>query len=265
MRFHKHELPGARTAVSASSEAPAPDNADKTVRAPSGGFMGTLSLLCLLSSGIAAEAADQRPGYQPLARTKPVASAFPAHLAAGAGTNRPSFHVSSVPRTIHGGINISTFVIAADTSQFSFLPPLGWNAQSNASEKTIKLVRPERGALITVRIIEDRIDPAVELTKETLRPILLSRYPSAKIVEELSASALGQSAPAFELDSRTSNNARQRIRVAFVPFPGGHLECALTASHDKTSREHHDFNQLLLSLRHAPLNGKLALQPVTPE
>jgi hypothetical protein len=224
-----------------------------------------LSVLCLLHSGLSAEAADQRPGDKALPRTKPVPSVFGANLAAGGGTNRSSFHVSSVPRTIHGGIHIPTFVIAADTSRFSFLPPSGWNAHSTASEKTIKLVRPESGALITVRIIEDKSDPAVELTNETLRPILLSRYPSAKIVEELSASALGQSAPAFELESRTSNNARQRTRVAFVPFPGGYLECALTAATEKIGPEYHGFNQFLLSFRHAPLKGKLELQPVTPE
>ena len=224
-----------------------------------------LDLFLVLPEGFAAESPNQSVPDRATSRHTSAPSAFGGNLPATGATNKSSFHVSSVAQTIHGGIQIPALVVALENSQFSFLPPRGWNVQSSASEKLIRLVRPESAALIIVHIIEDKTTEALPSTVEALRPRVLSRYPGAKIVEEFSASGLGQSGPAFDLEGQRTNHGRERTRLVFIPFPGGYLDCALTVSADKIGHEYHDLNQLLLSFRRAPLRSRIELQSVTPE
>ncbi|MSU20297.1 MAG: hypothetical protein EXS30_02755 [Pedosphaera sp.] len=224
-----------------------------------------LDLFNVLPEAFAAESPNQNAPDRATSRRTSVPSPFGGNLPATGATNRSSFHVSSVAQTIHGGIQIPALVVMLESSQFSFLPPRGWNVQPSASEKLIRLVRPESAALIILHIIEDKTSGALPSKVEALRPSVLSRYPGARIVEEFSASGMGQSGPAFDLERPHTNHGRERTRVVFIPFPGGYLDCALTVSADKVGHEYHDLNQLLLSFRRAPLRSRIELQSVTPE
>jgi hypothetical protein len=188
-----------------------------------------------------------------------------AEVGSPARTNKTVLHISSVPQIIHGGIKISAMIVSVGPNQFSFLPPPGWRVQFDPSEKRVKLVRSENGSLIEVSFAEKKATEETTASIEALRQTLSSRYPGAKIIEEFSISALGQPGVAFELEWRSGNSLRQFIRVAFVHFPGGGLEVSLAAPSDVFRQNFHAFNQLLLSFRHAPLDGKLEIQPVNPE
>lgn len=224
-----------------------------------------LDLFIVLPEAFAAESPNHSAPDGATSRRTSASSTFGGSLPGTGTTNRSSFHVSSVAQTIHGGIQIPALVVILENSQFSFLPPRGWNVQSSASEKLIRLVRPESAALIIVHIIEDKPSEAPPSTVEALRPRVLSRYPGARIVEEFSASGMGQSGPAFDLEGPRTNHGRERTRLVFIPFPGGYLDCALTVSADRIGHAYHDLNQLLLSFRRAPHRSRIELQSVTPE
>jgi hypothetical protein len=104
-----------------------------------------------------------------------------------------------------------------------------------------------------------------DMTHEKLRGMLAGRFPSDRVVDELSISALGSSGPALDLEWAPSNLPRQTARFGVIPFPGGYLECSLTGPVQQANQDQHDFNRLLLSFRHASGDGRLQLQPVNPE
>jgi hypothetical protein len=177
----------------------------------------------------------------------------------------PRLQVSSVAQTIPGGRKIPALIAVAETTRFSFLPPSGWRVQTDTTRKQVRLVQPETGALITMDIIEEKTKDLAPLGADDFKKRLLARFANGKILDEFTVSALGQAGPAFDLEWRTEHNLRQLARAAFIPFPEGRLEFCLTGTANTLSRQQHDFNRLLLSLRSAPLDGKLAIQPVTPE
>ena len=182
-----------------------------------------------------------------------------------ASTNKPPLRITSAAQTIHGGVRIPTMIAKAEANKFSFVPPQSWRVQSAGRKKRIRLVQAATGSLISVDIFEHATPETDSLSAELLRARILARYPNAEITDEFSASALDSSGPAFDLAWSTGNAARMAARIAFTPFTGGHLEFSLVAPARTISRTYHDFNRLLLSFRHAPLNGNLELQPITPE
>ena len=226
-----------------------------------------LSLLMVIAGfGLAAAEPPHReftpPPQSRREPTQPNAeSGFPVVLR----TNKPLLQVSSAPQTIHGGLTVPTLIVVAEANKFSFLPPLGWRAQSGTSEKRIRLVRPDSVTLMTIDITEDKGKQPSPLSPETLRQELLDRHPGGRIVEEFPASAVGQAGLGFELEWRTGNDVRQLARHVFVRFTGGHLEFSLMGPAQALSQHYHDFNRLLLSFRSAALDTRLEVQPVVPE
>lgn len=178
---------------------------------------------------------------------------------------KPLLRLNNSYQTIHGGVNIGTVVVAAEQTKFSFILPFGWLTQSEASEKTIRLVRPGDEFIITIHIVETGSLGIPQLSRDLLREKLVPRFPEGSIMDETFVSALGQSGPAFDVEWRAASNIFRASRCAFIPFSGGYLECNLTAAPNKFRQARNEFNQLLLSLRSAPVNGKLDFQPVTPE
>ncbi|MBI4663661.1 MAG: hypothetical protein HY735_33080 [Verrucomicrobia bacterium] len=178
---------------------------------------------------------------------------------------KPQFRMSELSRTIHGGVQVSTLVVMTESNKFSFLPLGGWHTQTDSPQKKIQLSRFEGGSVITIGIDERIGLLSAEFSPEMARQKALQRFPSATIVEECALSCLGRSGPAFDLEWRTTSGARRRTRIGFLAFAGGHLECMLTGPPETVIRDCQALNQLLLTFRHAPLNGTLDLPSVTPE
>lgn len=172
---------------------------------------------------------------------------------------------SNLPRTIHGDIQIQTIVVVAESNKFSFLPPQGWQVETDPVLKRIELTRIPGGSRITIDIIEASLSPRAEGRSETLLARALTRFAGATLVEEIRVSALGKVNPAFDLEWRASNGSRRKARVGFIPFDGGFLEYALSGSSENATQDCRSLNQLFLSLRTARMNGKLELPSVTPE
>ena len=227
-------------------------------------FLRIALLASILGSVQAAESVvpnGGRPGVQERGLQSPSST----NKLGGAHEEKLRLKLNSLPRTVHGDIQISTIVVVAESNKFSFLPPHGWQVESDARQKRIQLFRTENGSRITVDIIEDSSGSNSKPSAEILSQRTLARFPGARVVEEIQLSALGNVGPALDLDWRAPSGARRRTRTGLIPFPGGHLDCALTSSPDHAMRDCQSLNQFLLSLHRAALGGSLDLPIVTPE
>lgn len=179
--------------------------------------------------------------------------------------DKPALELISAPQTIHGGVKIPTMVATSEFMHFSFIPPHAWRVQSEPASKRIHLVDSGTGSLITLQILEETRFRDSLPEPELLRARVLARYPGRKILAELTVSGMGGTGSGFDLDWRTSDGSGHAVRAVFVPFPGGVLECTLITPAKYLEQSQRHLNQLLLSLRSAPRDGKLELPPVTPE
>lgn len=222
-------------------------------------------LLCPSACLTASDAPRSELGTPPAGRLNLARSEKDAAGQPLGESKNPPLQISVSPQAIHGGIVIPALIITTTAHQFSFLPPRGWRVQSAASERRIRLIQPESDSLITIDFADESAQDALLLSAEALRKEFLTRYPNGKMVEEFSASVLGRTGSAFEVEWWTTPGGRQLTRAVFVPFLRGRLEFSLTAPADMARRSYQGFNQLLLSFRSAPLNAKLEIQPVQPE
>lgn len=219
-----------------------------------------LALLLALALPLpAAEPAAENDSRPNPANAAPLESAAP-----NTQTNRPPLRTAIVPQIIHGGVRVPLISLSTDRHQFSLAPPRTWRVQSESQKKQVRIVNGTDGTVISVTINESSFGSG-PLTPDGLRNRVAVRHPGFKIVEEFTLSALGQAAPAFDLEGRASNGTRAFTRYVLISFAGGYLDCDLTVSGGRNEDFLNDFNYLLLSLRHAPASSKLAFIPVTPD
>ena len=179
-------------------------------------------------------------------------------------TNKPPLRTAIVPQVIHGGVRVPLVSLATDRHQFSFAPPRSWRVQSESQRKQVRIVNPTDGAWISLSIVETPLDER-SLAPEALRQRAALRFPGARILEEFSLSALDESAPAFDLESRSGAGGVLFTRFVLALFEGGCIECVLSAPRGGEAPALASFNYLLLSLRHAREGDKLKFVPVTPD
>ncbi len=156
--------------------------------------------------------------------------------------------------------------LAAETNKFTFRMPEGFQLQSDAAKKTVTLIADDKIGSVSVQVTEVAGGKAPELNPEELRQKLLARHNAAKIVDEFAASAGDLSGSAFEIEwVHAGSGAVLAARVAFIPFPGGLLEFNQIAPKAKIRDYDQALNQVLLSFRHAPIDGQFDIAPLSTD
>lgn len=173
----------------------------------------------------------------------PVFSADPAE----GQTNRFELRARSVHIPERG--DVLSYLLLAEESQFSFIPPPRWQVRSNARKREISLM--PTNLLASLRIHVARLDSPgrPEVNGSALRAEVQSRFPGAKLVREFTCHTSGSHGMAFDLERPAANRLRIMTRVAFVPFSEGWLEFTLSGPPAKFEQYHLTFGNLLASFR----------------
>ena len=190
-----------------------------------------------------------------------------ASSAAGTSTNQPAlpaFRLMSTTQAIAAGVARQALVLQAGSNRFTFMPPAGWKAREVAEEKRVYLTPGTNDILLTLTFQDGKAQEARELTAETVKGVLLDRFPGATVTGEFSPPALSGPGTGFDLEWR-SPTGPQQLRACVAPFPGGQVEAILTTHPADFTRHQRKLNSLLLSLRLSPATGRLELQPAQPE
>ena len=138
----------------------------------------------------------------------------------------------------HESIRHACFALGPN--KFAFVVPPGFRLDIATDERVV-LVNKDFTCLISLRI-------AAPATPEAQRAALLTRYPGAKILEELPLAVANQNGQMFDLQCATEGVVRF-ARAAFIPSPAGVLEFTLLSSPDKFREVQADFSFLLQTLR----------------
>jgi hypothetical protein len=139
---------------------------------------------------------------------------------------------------------------ALGPNRFAFVIPPGFRLDTATAEKVV-LVNNDFSCLISLRI-------AAPTPPEARREDVLTQYPGAKILGELTFTAANQTGPAFDLQCSPGGVVRS-VRVAFIPSPAGVLEFTLLCSPDKFRGFHGDFDFLLQTLRTSDATRELKM------
>ncbi|MEQ2008493.1 MAG: hypothetical protein ABMA26_17070 [Limisphaerales bacterium] len=180
-----------------------------------------------------------------------------------AATNgRPDFQLTTTRHELEGIGHYFRAVAKVGTNQFAFIVPKGYFMRVDEANRLLRAVEREDKCAITVRVMEsptNAMDKATATLKpEVFRELLLQRHPSAKIAEELSLSAGGQSGPAFDFVWKNSSGLSLHSRIAFIPTPAGLIEFHLITSAAEKEEFTYALNSLMLTFRFA-VNGRLEL------
>lgn len=207
------------------------------------------------------------------------ASSSAAEPAAGkpATTDAPlkvaPLKVSSTKESVGSIDTVTRVFVTTETNRFTFLLPKGFRLTSDEAEHALSLAAPDAAGLIKLRISEQagkeeaskenaaREKP--ELKPDKVRETLLESQPDARILKEFAASAGNLSGQGFELQWRSATGSMVSSRIAIIPFPGGMLEFSLTALTQRIRQLDWPLNQVMLSFRQAPIQGKLDIAPLS--
>jgi hypothetical protein len=160
---------------------------------------------------------------------------------------------------------ITRGILVAQARQFSFVMPSGFRRKAEASDKKLSLISTGFTCEITAMIRETVTDGAIDLKPDGLRERVLSRFNSARIVNEFDASIESMSGPAFEVEWKSDTGLKMTTRAAFVPYPGGHIEFSVQAPTGEIREFDQPLNQLLLSFRSSAVGEKLPVQEFLSE
>lgn len=114
----------------------------------------------------------------------------------------PDFQLTTTRHELEGLGHYFRAVAKAGTNQFAFIVPKSYSMRVDEANRQLRAIERENKCSITVRLIPmptNAVDKATAALKsEVFRELILQRHPAAKISEELSLSAGGQSGPAFD-------------------------------------------------------------------
>lgn len=160
---------------------------------------------------------------------------------------------------------ITRGIFVAQARQFSFVVPSGFRRQAGATDKKLSLISTGLTCEITAAIRETITDGPIDLKPDVLRERVLSRFNTAGIVNEFSASIESMSGPAFEMEWTSDTGIKMTTRAAFIPYPGGHIEFSVQAPTGEIRKFDQSLNQLLLSFRSSAVGEKLPVQEFLSE
>ena len=140
-------------------------------------------------------------------------------------------------------------VVRTSRNEFSFLPPSGWKAETDAKAGTITWTSADYRSTIRLKITDDNGDQTPKLGTEELRLIVTTELPDAKITGELPCYTSGASGLAFDSERVIENKFRVTTRLAFVPVPGGTVQFQLSSPKEMFAPKEREFSRLMSSFR----------------
>ncbi|MEN9574861.1 MAG: hypothetical protein RL514_2716 [Verrucomicrobiota bacterium] len=180
-----------------------------------------------------------------------------------ATTNGPAdFQLTTTRHELEGVGHYFRAVAKVGTNQFAFIVPKGYFIRLDEVNRSLRAVEKDDRCSITVRFLPpstNGVDKATgNLQAEVFRASLLQRYPTGRIIEELSLSAGGRSGPAFDFTWLTDSGFKLQNRIVFILMSSGVVEFNLLTSATDKEEFNHALNSLMLTFRFAE-NGKLEL------
>jgi hypothetical protein len=170
------------------------------------------------------------------------------------------FYQHSTP---HVG-EVTRGILTAATNQFSFVVPEGFRRRIDIKDKSICLTSASLTASLTAKICETVVDGQVDLKPESVRQLVLGRYQNSRIVEEFNASIESMTGPAFEIEW-AGQACKMSSRVAFVPYPGGHIEVTVQSPTAEFRSYDAALFRFLISVRTSPIGSKLPVMEYLTE
>ncbi len=174
----------------------------------------------------------------------------------------PAFQLSTTRHELEGLGHYFRAVATAGTNQFAFIVPKGYHMRLDEANRQLRAVERDDKCAITVRLFSVPTN-AVDKTSGSLKPevfreLVLQRFPTGRITEEVTLSAAGRSGPGFDLTWKNEGGLNLLSRIAFIPSPAGIIEFHLLTSAADMQEFKYALNTLMLTLRVAE-NGKLEL------
>lgn len=177
-------------------------------------------------------------------------------------TNAPAFSLATTKHELEGIGHYFRAVATMGTNQFAFILPKGYFMRLDEANRQLRAVEREDKCSITIRLFDaptNAVNKTTgELVPEIFRQMALQRLPSARITEDLSLSAGGQTGPAFDITWRNEGGISLQSRVAFIPTPAGVVEFHLLTSAADKEEFTYALNSLMLTFRFS-VNGKIEL------
>jgi hypothetical protein len=176
---------------------------------------------------------------------------------------------------------VAGYAVVTATHKITFLPPVGWTADANASSQEVVLTHVDSRAAVLFRISnstgesvlppkpatgETEADAAAKASatrRDQLRERVKQRFPNTRITHEFDCFADGQPGAAADLEQAADDATGTALRVAVVVLPAGVAEFQLSAPSGRIEDAHYGLACLMATLRVSPLNGEVA-RPALP-
>lgn len=186
----------------------------------------------------------------------------PVGAQSAAPTNAPAFQLTTTRHELEGLGHYIRAVATFGTNKFAFIVPKGYFVRLDEANRQLRAVERDDRCSITVRLIGTPTN-AVDKVAETLKPkaireLVVQRFPTGRITEELSLGGAGRTGPAFDLTWKNEAGLNLQSRIAFILTPAGIIEFHLLTSAAEAEEFKYALNSLMLTLRVAE-NGKLEL------
>lgn len=166
------------------------------------------------------------------------------------------FSVGTRTDTIPERGEVTYNVVRTARNEFSFLPPSGWKAETDAKAGAITWTSSDYRSTIRLKIADDNGDQTPKLQTEELRQIVATELPDAKITEELPCYTSGASGMAFDSERVIENKFHVTIRIAFIPVSGGTIQFQLSSPKEMFAAKEREFSRFLNSFRAAKIAPK---------
>lgn len=189
-------------------------------------------------------------------------SCLPAGAQPAALTNAPAFHLTTTRHELEGLGHYYRAVATMGTNQFAFIVPKGYSMKLDEANRQLRAVERDDKCAITVRLLEtptNAVDTVTQSLKpEVFRELLLQRFATGRITEELPVSAGGRAGLGFDVTWKSEAGFNLHSRIAFVPTRAGLVEFHLLAGAAELQESKYALNSLMLTFRVAE-NGRLEL------
>lgn len=187
---------------------------------------------------------------------------LPVGAQTAAPTNAPAFQLTTTRHELEGLGHYFRAVATVGTNQFAFIVPKGYSMRLDEANRQLRAIEREDRCAITVRLVEtptNAVDQASGALKpEVLRELVLRRFPTGRITEEVTLGAAGRSGPGFDLTWKNEAGLNLLSRIAFIPTQAGLVEFHLLTSATDMQEFKYALNSLMLTFRVAE-NGRLEL------
>lgn len=182
-----------------------------------------------------------------LATVSCLTAALTAADAPGGKPGPPPFElIPRIERAPEMG-ELTCYDLQTARGRFTFLPPGGWKADLRRDEQRLILRAPDYTAQIEIRMAPANPALAPKPNPDALRPQVLDRFPSGRLLEQFTCYTDCAAGLAFDVEWRVSPNVRSTSRLAFVPCRGGTWEFCLTTTPEHWLRHQATLGALLTS------------------